>query len=150
MRGCNITLTPSMEDYLEMIYRNCMKEGYVRMTSLAEQLHVQVPSATRIVQKLAEKGLLDYEKYGIIRLTDRGHSVGEFLLKRHEIVEGFLKNIDASESILIETEMIEHYLSPDTVKTLAMINRYFDENPEILEGFLSFKASSWSDSKEEM
>jgi len=34
-------LTPSMEDYLEMIYRNCQEEGYVRVNQLADQLNVK-------------------------------------------------------------------------------------------------------------
>ena len=141
MRQYNIFLTPSMEDYLEMIYRNCIEDGYVRMTSLAEQLNVQAPSATKIVQKLSRKGLLAYEKYGIIQLTERGRKIGEFLLKRHGIVEDFLKSIGASENILIETEMIEHYLSIDTVDSIEMLNMFFEENPKILETFLQFKKS---------
>lgn len=139
MRRYNVSLTPSMEDYMEMIYRNCELHGYVRMTHLAEQLQVQVPSATKIVQKLAEKGLLAYEKYGIIQLTDKGKEIGEFLLHRHGVVEDFLKKIQASKNVLIETEMIEHYLSPETVDSLKMLNRFFDENPKILKEFLSFK-----------
>ena len=55
LRQEKIQLTPSMEDYLEMIYRTC-KNRDIRMTSLAEQLNVQAPSATKTV-KLTEMGL---------------------------------------------------------------------------------------------
>jgi len=139
MRRYNVSLTPSMEDYLEMIYRNCVEYGYVRTTNLAHQLHVKTPSATRIDQKLAEKGLLDYEKYGIIQMTERGREIGKYLLRRHKTVEAFLKNIEASEDIFIETEMVEHYLSADTIHSLDMLNRFFHEKPDILRDFLHFK-----------
>ena len=34
-------LTFSMEDYLEMIYRICKEEGYVRISQLAKNLNVR-------------------------------------------------------------------------------------------------------------
>ncbi|WP_414632576.1 metal-dependent transcriptional regulator, partial [Clostridium tyrobutyricum] len=57
-------LTSSMEDYLEMIYRMCRSEDYVRMNQLAKNLNVRPSSATKIVQKLKELGMVDYQKYG--------------------------------------------------------------------------------------
>ena len=65
-------LTPSMEDYLEMIYRHCKGEGHVRIYQLSDLLNVQAPSVTRTVQRLAELGLVDYEKYGLVKLTRKG------------------------------------------------------------------------------
>ena len=139
LRQENILLTPSMEDYLEMIYRTCKTSGYVRMTNLAEQLNVQAPSATKTVQKLTEMGLLDYEKYGIIQLTDKGKKIGSFLLKRHRIVETFLKNIGVKNDILHQTEMIEHHLTLDTVENIDILNKFLREYPEILQRFFKYK-----------
>ncbi len=133
-----LRLSPSMEDYLEMIYRTCKKQGYIRMTSLAQQLNVQASSATKTVQKLAEMKLLAYEKYGIIQLTEEGRKIGEFLLKRHRIVETFLKNIGVKENLLRQTEMIEHHLTADTVRSIDMLNKFFKEYPEIHKQFLQF------------
>ncbi|HHY70680.1 MAG TPA: DtxR family transcriptional regulator [Thermoanaerobacterales bacterium] len=141
LRQENILLTPSMEDYLEMIYRTCQTQGYVRMTNLAEQLNVQAPSATKTVQKLTEMGLLVYEKYGIIQLTDKGEKIGSFLLKRHRIVEAFLNNIEVKEDILHQTEMIEHHLTSDTVENIDLLNKFFKTYPEILQRFLKYKAN---------
>lgn len=138
LRQEKLRLSPSMEDYLEMIYRTCKKQGYIRMTSLAQQLKVQASSATKTVQKLAEMKLLAYEKYGIIQLTEEGRKIGEFLLKRHRIVETFLKNIGVKENLLRQTEMIEHHLTADTVRSIDMLNKFFKEYPEIHKQFLQF------------
>ena len=46
------TLTPAMEDYLEMIYRSSLKDGYIRISTLSALLNVRAPSATKMVQKL--------------------------------------------------------------------------------------------------
>ena len=141
LRQKKLQLSPSMEDYLEMIYRTCQKQGYVRMKSLAQQLNVQVSSATKTVQKLAEMGMLIYEKYGIIQLTDEGKRIGDFLLKRHQIVETFLKNIGVKYNLLRQTEMIEHHLSVDTVNSIEILNKFFEEHPEIHRQFLEFQNS---------
>ncbi len=68
-----------MEDYLEMIYRICRKEGYARINQLAEKLNVRPSSATRTVQRLNSLGMVDYERYGIIQLTGEGKRIGKFL-----------------------------------------------------------------------
>ena len=54
-------LTSGMEDYLEMIYRICLEAGFVRISQLAERLSVRPSSATKVVQKLSDLGLVDYE-----------------------------------------------------------------------------------------
>jgi Mn-dependent DtxR family transcriptional regulator len=134
-------LTPSMEDYMEMIYRNCQKEGYIRIHQLAEQLNVQAPSATRNVQKLAKAGLVDYEKYGIIRLTHKGEEVGRFLLERHMLIESFLKKIGVTDTLLRDTEMIEHQISMDTLGKIELFNKFIEDNPDILERLKKYRDS---------
>lgn len=130
-------LTASMEDYLEMIYRNCMTDGYVRMNQLAEQLNVQVPSATKTVQRLSKLGLVDYKRYGIIQLTNKGDEIGEFLLKRHKIIEQFLKNLGVIEPdiLLKDTETIEHNISVSTLRNLELFNSFLYVNPDIIDRF---------------
>ena len=132
-------LTSAMEDYLEMICRNSEQEGFMRMNKLAELLNVKASSASKMVQKLGEIGLLKYEKYGIIILTDDGKEVGRYLLNRHKIIEGFLKTIGISESLLVETELIEHNISPNTLKNINMLNKFFSNNPETMKMFEEFK-----------
>ena len=80
LNGDKKLLTASMEDYLEMIYRIHKEEGYVRMNQLAEKLNVRPSSASKTVQKLNSLGMVDYQKYGIIKLTEEGKR-SSFLLK---------------------------------------------------------------------
>ena len=133
-------LTASMEDYLEMIYRMSMKEDYVRMNQLAKNLNVRPSSATKIVQKLKELRMVDYQKYGIIRLTEEGEKLGEFLLNRHNIIEEFLKNIGTVDTRLKDTEIMEHGVSLSTLENIDILNKYLADNPSILEEFERYKA----------
>lgn len=132
-------LTPSMEDYLEMIYRNCLQESSVRVNALAEQLNVQAPSVSRTVRRLAEKGYVTYQKYGVIELTDKGERLGKYLLARHEIIEQFLLNLGVTASLLVDTELIEHYLNPDTVLAMETWNAFLAANADVLQRLAEFR-----------
>lgn len=125
-------LTVSMEDYLEMIYKSCMTDGYVRMNRLAEQLNVKISSATKIVQRLSTLGLVDHKRYGIIKLTEKGMEIGKFLLERHKIIEQFLKNIGVEDPdiLLKDTETIEHNISTCTLSKLELLNDFF-KDPDV-------------------
>lgn len=112
------SLTHSMEDYLEMIYRSSMLEGYARINTLAESLNVQAPSATKMVQKLSRIGLLRYKKYGIVQLTEQGIQIGKFLYDRHGTIEKFLSMIGVRENLLINTELIEHSVTNDALRKI--------------------------------
>lgn len=133
-------LSASMEDYLEMIYRLSLSTGYTRIHELSAMLNVQPPSATKMVQKLAELKLIKYEKYGILILEKKGVELGKSLLNRHNIIESFLRILDIEEiNILEETEKIEHTLSPTTTKCFSDFVDFIKENPDIWRQFKAYR-----------
>ncbi len=133
-------LTPAMEDYLEMIYRNSLVEDYLRVNTLSELLNVQAPSVTKMIQKLHELGLIHYKKYGIISLTENGREIGKYLLERHNVLEKFLKMLSNNESLLIETELIEHSISTETLDSIKVFNEFLVKNPEMVKAFQTFRS----------
>lgn len=134
----NNAMTPSMEDYLEMIFRLSQKKGYVRIGDLAESVNVQPPSASKMVQKLAEMGYVVYEKYGIIHLTEQGDVLGEYLLDRHQTIEKFLMIIGVQNNILEETEKIEHGISEETLRCIKYFTCFFLENESWLKAYNTY------------
>ena len=133
-------LTSALEDYLEMIYRNSLTKKYIRINSLAQMLNVKDSSASKMVKKLGELGLVNYEKYSIITLTDEGIKLGEYLLKRHNIIKKFLMFIGCKkEETLIQTELIEHIICDDTVKNLEMLCNFFEKNIDVFEKYIEYK-----------
>jgi len=121
-------LTPSMEDYLEMAYRLTLEKGYTRIGDLAEALHVQPSSASKMVQKLTDLGYVRFEKYGLIQLTTKGNDLGEYLLKRHQIIEKLLIQIGVSDNLLEQTEKIEHNLSENTLEKIENLVQFLTGN----------------------
>lgn len=141
----NKLLTSSMEDYLEMVYRICMEDGCVRVNQLAERLNVRPSSATKIVQKLNIIGVVNYQKYGIIQLTEKGKEVGSFLLIRHNIIEEFLRKIGIEETLLKDTEMLEHDISINTLESLRCLTEFFSNFPDVFEAYELFKKKGKED-----
>lgn len=137
------TLTASMEDYLEMIYRLSAANGFTRIVELSQALNIQPSSATKMVQRLAEKGYIKYEKYGFLMLEERGKQVGAWLLKRHTIIDNFMRMIGVKESeIMEETEKIEHMLSSDSTDCFESLLTFMMSNPDVMSRFINFKTGS--------
>lgn len=135
-------LTPALEDYLEMIYRNTLVESYIRINTLAKLLNVRDSSASKMVKKLWELGLVDYEKYGIVTLTEEGKKEGEILLNRHNIIEQFLYFIGCEDNTLLQTEMIEHYISTSTIENIEILYNFFYDNRDILERYINYREAN--------
>lgn len=132
MKKENNSLTASMEDYLEMIYRLTIKTGFVRLHELADALNVQPPSATKMVQKLAELNLINYEKYGVITLKDTGKAIGKNLIKRHNTIIELLKTLGIEENHLLEeTEKIEHTISENTLQCFTNFIEFLKANKDV-------------------
>ncbi|WP_026476864.1 metal-dependent transcriptional regulator [Alkaliphilus transvaalensis] len=131
-------LSPSMEDYIEMIYRLSIDRGYVRVNDLANKLNVQPPSVTKMVGKLKQRGLLKYEKYGLIHLTAEGSSLATYLLERHNTVKAFLVLIEATDQLQKNVEMLEHYISFKTYRGISALLEFMKDNPMILEKFYKY------------
>ncbi len=126
------SLTASMEDYLEMIYRLSINTGFVRMHELSDALSVQPSSATKMVQKLSESDLIKYEKYGYIMLKDKGKELGEALLKRHNTIEDLLKILGVPKKIILEeAEKAEHTLCGETIRCIEEFIGFIRNNPDV-------------------
>jgi Mn-dependent DtxR family transcriptional regulator len=131
-------LSPSQsaEDYLERIHELIEQKGYARVVDIASSLKVKQASVTSMVQKLAEAGYLQYEKYRGLVLTDQGREVARRIQNRHLTLSRFfsLFGLDA-ETQRQDIEGIEHHLSPATVEVLADLAQFFEKHPETLRSF---------------
>ncbi len=132
-------LTSSLEDYLEMICRICLEDGYARINSLADRLNVRPSSTTKVVQKLYELGLVEYKRYGIIQLTEDGKTIGDFLLKRHEIIQEFLRNLGIKKTLLKDTELIEHDVSHSALQCIYVFNKFISDNPQVKSQYDAYR-----------
>ena len=125
--------TPSMEDHIEIIYALIQQKGYARVSDIAETLSVLPSSVTKMVQKLDKDGYLIYERYRGLVLTPKGQKLGKRLLKRHDLLEQFLRVIGVEEErIYGDVEGIEHHLSWNSIDRIADLVQVLEESPELL------------------
>ena len=114
-------ITYAMEDYLEMICRYTQQEGYIRVNQLASRLHVKPSSCSKMVSHLKDQDLVSYEKYGMIRPTQKGQALGEYLLYRHDVLNRFFCFVNGTSDELEQTEKIEHFMDEHTVKNIERL-----------------------------
>lgn len=133
-------LTHSMEDYLEMIYRLTTQGSAPHIQDLAQALNVKPPSATRMVQRLALAGLVEYRPYRPIALTEQGSKIGSELLRRHNTISSFLKLLGVTENLQEDTERLEHNLSSQTVAAIRQLVEFFCQSNSAAQSLAAFLA----------
>jgi DtxR family Mn-dependent transcriptional regulator len=115
-------LSAKMEDYLKAIYEISQQEGEpVSTSSLAEHLDVTPPTATSMMEKLADRELVEREKYSGVALTTEGETVALEVLRHHRLIETYLAehlDYDWSE-VHEEADRLEHHISEEFERRVA-------------------------------
>src|SRR5437763_5613342 len=116
------TVSSAVEDYAKAIYAlESRGEGAVSTTALAERLSVTAASASSMVKKLAEMGLVEHERYRGVRLTPQGVKVALEVLRHHRLLEVYLaEELGVPwDRVHDEAEILEHVLSEDLEALIA-------------------------------
>lgn len=129
-------LSPSLEDYLEEIYRFSLKNDVVRVSDIAACLDVTMPSVNNATRKLSNENYLVYKKYRELVLTDKGRKLGRFLVERNSILQKFLRVINSGCDIKAEAEAMEHYLSMPTLWAIESLVDFFEHNSDCARRYL--------------
>ena len=116
-----INLTNSQEEYLKTIYilKNTQKD--IRVTDIAKKLNKSKASVNNAINLLKNDGLIDYEPYGQIKLTENGEEEAIKIIEAYDIVKLFLTDIlnAKKENVDEEAKKIKTILSDDTLNKLA-------------------------------
>jgi DtxR family Mn-dependent transcriptional regulator len=133
-------LTPVMEDYMEAIYKLNKEKKVVRVKDIARQLDVRMPTVTNMLKTLNERGMVDYQKYEYIGLTDDGAQVGREVQHKHETLRTFLVDILQVELTTADEEAckMEHALGSTTLENLIAFMAFIQECPRVGASWLHF------------
>ena len=63
-------ISKSQEEYLKNIYILKRQNGNIRVTDIANKMNCTKPSVNKAINNLKENGLINYESYGTIELTE--------------------------------------------------------------------------------
>jgi DtxR family Mn-dependent transcriptional regulator len=114
--------SPAIEDYSKAIYALEQRDREpVSTNALAERLGVTPASASGMVKRLGELGLVTHQRYRGVSLTDAGRRVALEVIRHHRLLELYLvQNLGLPwDRVHQEAEVLEHVLSEELEERIA-------------------------------
>jgi DtxR family transcriptional regulator, Mn-dependent transcriptional regulator len=114
--------TSAIEDYAKAIYALEERgEGAVTTNALAERLGVTAGSASGMVKRLDEMGLVTHVPYKGVQLTPEGVRLALEVLRHHRLLELYLAQaLDVPwDRVHEEAEVLEHVLSEELEELIS-------------------------------
>ena len=114
--------SPAVEDYSKAIYALEQRVAEpVTTNALAERLGVTPASASGMVKRLGELGLVTHVPYRGVSLTDAGRRVALEVIRHHRLLELYLvEDLGVPwDRVHDEAEVLEHVLSEELEELIA-------------------------------
>jgi DtxR family Mn-dependent transcriptional regulator len=114
--------SPAIEDYSKAIYALEQRDREpVSTNALAERLGVTPASASGMVKRLGELGLVTHQRYRGVSLTDAGRRVALEVIRHHRLLELYLvQDLGLPwDRVHQEAEVLEHVLSEELEELIA-------------------------------
>ena len=114
-------LTGPVEDYLKVIFELEAAGGAAGTNEIAAALDIAPASASGMVRRLAEYGLIAYERYRGARLTKAGRRAALRTIRRHRVIEAYLTSALGYpwNRVHDEAERLEHAASDELIDRMA-------------------------------
>lgn len=114
-------VSKSLEEYIKTMYVLKKQNGNIRVTDIAKKMNYTKASVNKALYNLKNEGLVNYESYGTIELTEEGENLAKKILEAYDIVYLFLKDVLnlESEEAEKEAEKIKLVTTDETINKLA-------------------------------
>jgi len=108
--------TPTVEDYLGVIYTLARDGEVVIGRKLADWLEVSAPTVTATLQRMVRDGWVTMAHDKTIHLTEMGKRAAASVIRRHMLTELLLARVLGVpwSKVHAEADRLEHSLSPET------------------------------------
>ena len=106
-------LTSAVEDYLKSVYALEVEGRQATTSAVAERMGVSAPSATAMMKRLDELGLVERAPYHGVTLTEKGRLCALEVLRHHRLLELYLADSlgMSLDEVHAEADRLEHVLS---------------------------------------
>ncbi|MGE8424498.1 MAG: metal-dependent transcriptional regulator, partial [Sphingobacterium siyangense] len=78
------------ENYLKVLFALTQENGVATANALSKELDIKMPTVNSMMKRLADKGLVVYESYKPIRLTESGQKEAALVIRKHRLTEMYL------------------------------------------------------------
>ncbi|MEH0110980.1 metal-dependent transcriptional regulator [Tersicoccus sp. MR15.9] len=112
----------SVEDYVKAIHAHTeWHPAPITTTALAARLGVTSASASEMVRRLDERGLVVHRPYRPVELTEAGRVLAVAMIRRHRLLETWLATELAYgwDEVHDEAERLEHAVSDRFIEAIA-------------------------------
>ncbi len=139
-----VSLSASLEDYIEAIAHIVHEKKVARGKEIAKRLQVSRASVTEALRALSKKGLVNYEPYEVITLTEKGKEVAADVIRRHEALKDFFVKVLAIDLAIAEESAcrIEHAAPPEVIDRLIRFVKFIEICPrggaDLIKGFSEY------------
>lgn len=108
-------LSRAVQDYLKAVYALDTAGVRVTTSALADRMDVSAPSATAMMKRLAELGLVERAPYRGVVLTEAGRRGALEVLRHHRLLERYLVDTLGLplDRVHAEADRLEHALSEE-------------------------------------
>ena len=123
-------LSPTHEHYLRTIWDARERQGYARVTDVAEQLGVSHATVSVGLRPLEARGLITHDARRFLRLTEHGERLAREVHHRHSVLLRFLCDVLGVDIEVAEQEacLMEHDVSSQTTDRLVDLLRLLHED----------------------
>jgi DtxR family Mn-dependent transcriptional regulator len=113
--------SPTVEDYLGVIYTLDRDGEEVIGRKLAEWLEVSAPTVTATLQRMVRDGWVVMDRAKQVHLTDKGREAAVSLVRRHMLTELLLAKVLGIpwSQVHAEADRMEHNMSASTAARVA-------------------------------
>lgn len=119
----------SAEDYLEAILVLSKKGDGVRSVDIATMLGVSKPSVSHAMKLLREDGYIAMDRYGTVRLMEKGTEIACRVYERHKVLTKMLEGLGVSSAVAkADACKMEHDISDES---FDRIKEYLQQKNEI-------------------
>lgn len=120
------TMSSNLEDYLETIFSLEAQHSEARAKDIADALGVQRASVTNALQKLSQRGLINYEPYSAVTLTPEGFRRASRIVHRHKVLFDFLTTfLQIRPEVAEDTACkLEHHIDDESLEALIRFARF--------------------------
>lgn len=124
-------LSQAVEDYLKKIYKLQENGGAVATTEIARAMEVSSASVTNMLKRLDQMGLVVYQSYKGVKLTDAGRKIALEIIRHHRLLELYLKEIMGYSwaDLHEEAEHLEHHISEEFENRIDQMLGYPTHDP---------------------
>ncbi len=132
-------LTPVAQDYLKVIWAATeWGEPPITTKGLATRFGTTQANVSDTVRRLATQGLVSYEPYRPVVLTERGVRLAMAMVRRHRLIECFLAEVLGYgwDEVHDEAERLEHAISDDFLSRIDRLLEHprFDPHGDPIPG----------------